>query len=552
MHIPRLWATLDPFIEPGPILGRKVANAGFLDALLAADPFDAYHFFLPAAEECDRQRGVLEKQYPALSRQGKFKFLTRLDLPRSLAASDYAVFHLSDCIISPAWLAAVRNALSRTVFPITAPIHSLSYSNYAREFLLHLWAGTTPRDAVVATSTAGLTAVERFYAGLRRNYGLDETHFPAPELVRIPLGVNPAPYGRLEEPARRAVRDRLGLPAEAVVLLVLGRISPSSKMDLVPLLRAVQRLAAEGIDPAGLCLVVAGWADDGHHGVTDTLTNLAANIGLPLHLVLRPEEKDKRDLLGASDIFVSLADNPQETFGLTILEAMAAALPVVASAYDGYRDTVADGQTGFLVPTLGLADTDPWNVMAPLCYDNHTHLFLAQGQAVDIPATAAALKKLISDPGLRRTMGQAGRRRVEEGFTWHSVVARHLDLWERLAARPVPDRAALARTRHPVAMDYGTLFGSYPTQLLSDTVQLVWSPTGQATYRHQDFPVLYANMERYIRLEAIHTVLFLARSPCPGLVLAARLAAAVPGLDAVAARYHVVWALKQDLLEVVR
>ena len=190
--------------------------------------------------------------------------------------------------------------------------------------------------------------------------------------------------------------------------------------------------------------------------------------------------------------------------------------------------------------------------MAPLCYDNHTHLFLAQGQAVDIPATAAALKKLISDPGLRRTMGQAGRRRVEEGFTWHSVVARHLDLWERLAARPVPDRAALARTRHPVAMDYGTLFGSYPTQLLSDTVQLVWSPTGQATYRHQDFPVLYANMERYIRLEAIHTVLFLARSPCPGLVLAARLAAAVPGLDAVAARYHVVWALKQDLLEVVR
>lgn len=547
-----MWATLDPFIEAGPILGRKVANAGFLDALLAVDPFDAYHFFLPSPGECDRLQQVLEKQCPALSRQGKFKFLTRLDLPRCLSDTDYAVFHLSDCIVSPAWLAAARNALSRAIFPITAPTHSLSYAHYAREFLVHLWAGTTARDAVVATSAAGLTAVKRFYAGLRRNYGLDEARFPAPEVARIPLGVNPALYGRLEGAARIAARERLDLPAEAVVLLVLGRISHSSKMDLLPLLRAVQRLAAEGVDPAGLCLVAAGWADDGHHAVTDTLTNLAANIGLPFRLVLRPDERDKQSLLGASDIFVSLADNPQETFGLTILEAMAAGLPVVASDYDGYRDTVADGRTGFLVPTLGPADSDFWNVMAPLYYDSFTHLFLAQGQAVDVPATAAALKKLIDDPGLRATMGQAGRSRVEKGFSWRSVVERHLALWETLAARPVPDRETLVRTRHPAAMDYGELFGVYPTQRLSDTVQLVWSPTGRAVYHRRDFPVLYADMDRYIRPEAIHTLLFLARSPCPGLALAARLAAAVPELDGFMARYHVVWAVKQDLLEEVR
>ena len=549
MHTPRLWATLDPFIEAGPILGRKVANAGFLDALLAADPFDAYHFFLPSPRECDSQRGLLEKYHPTLFGRGKFKFLTRLDLPRSLAATDYTVFHLSDCIVSPAWLAATRNALSRTIFPITAPIHSLSYAHYAREFLVHLWAGTTPRDAVVATSSAGLTAVTRFYAALRRNYGLSEQAFPAPDLACIPLGVNPAAYGRLEGEARTVARTRLGLPPEAVVLLVLGRISPSSKMDLVPLLRAGQRLAAEGVDPAGLCLVQAGWADDGHQAVTQTLTNLAANIGLPFRLVVRPTEEDKRDLLGCADIFVSLADNPQETFGLSLLEAMAAELPVVASDYDGYRDTVADGRTGFLVPTLGLPDTDLWDVLAPLCYDSFTHLFLAQGQAVDVPATAAALKRLILDPGLRREMGLAGRARLEEGFSWSSVIARHLALWETLAARPVPDRESLARTRHPASMVYGELFGGYPSRVLSDAVRLVWSPTGQAVYRRRDFPVLYADMDRYIRPESIHTLLFLARSPCPGLVLAARLAAASPELDPFSARYHVVWAVKQDLLE---
>ena len=125
---------------------------------------------------------------------------------------------------------------------------------------------------------------------------------------------------------------------------------------------------------------------------------------------------------------------------------------MVASDYDGYRDTVADGRTGFLVPTLGLPDTDLWDVLAPLCYDSFTHLFLAQGQAVDVPATAAALKKLILDPGLRREMGLAGRARLEEGFSWSSVIARHLALWEALAARPVPDRESLARTRHPASM----------------------------------------------------------------------------------------------------
>ena len=563
MHAPRLFGTLDPFLEAGPILGRKVANAGFLDALLAADPFDAYHFFLPSPTEGDAQRRLLEKHYPDLAKRGKFNILTRLDLPRCLSDTAYAVFHLSDCIVSPAWLAAVRNAVSREIFPITAPIHSLSYAHYGREFLAHLWPGTTPRDAVVATSSAGLAAVEAFYASLRRGYGLTPEQFPAPSLVRIPLGVEPGAYGRLEGDARDGARERLGLDPQAVILLVLGRISHSSKMDLVPLLRAIQRLAGSGIDPAGLCLVAAGWPEEGSQAVTDTLSNLAANIGLRLRLVTTHSEPgrgdlpglseaDKRELLGVADIFVSLADNPQETFGLTLLEAMAAGLPVVASDYDGYRDIVADGRTGFLVPSLGLPDTDAWDVLAPLCYDSYTHLFLAQGQAVDVPGTAAAIKALILDPGLRRDMGRAGRLRVEERFSWRSVIARHLALWDELAARPVGDRAALGRTRHPAAMAYGELFAGYPTRQLTDALRLTWSQTGQAVYRRRDFPILYTDMDRFIQVEAIHTLLFLSRSPCPALTLAARLAAAVPGLDLFAARYHVTWAVKQDLLEEVR
>ena len=53
----------------------------------------------------------------------------------------------------------------------------------------------------------------------------------------------------------------------------------------------------------------------------------------------------------AADIFVSLSDDIQETFGLTPVEAMAASLPCVVSDWNGYKDTVADGETGFRIPT---------------------------------------------------------------------------------------------------------------------------------------------------------------------------------------------------------
>ena len=58
--------------------------------------------------------------------------------------------------------------------------------------------------------------------------------------------------------------------------------------------------------------------------------------------------------LAAADLFCSPADNLQETFGLSVLEAMASSLPVVASDWNGYRDLVVHGSTGWLVPCRDL------------------------------------------------------------------------------------------------------------------------------------------------------------------------------------------------------
>ncbi|MBM4441252.1 MAG: glycogen synthase [Candidatus Rokubacteria bacterium] len=88
-----------------------------------------------------------------------------------------------------------------------------------------------------------------------------------------------------------------------------------------------------------------------------------------------------------------------EPFGLINLEAMACETPVVASAVGGIVEVVVDGETGYLVP--------------PAKPDE----------------LATALKRVLDDPGKARAMGKAGRKRVEEKFSWDSVAARTQEVY---------------------------------------------------------------------------------------------------------------------------
>nr|WP_207263852.1 glycosyltransferase family 4 protein [Desulfovibrio sp. Huiquan2017] len=531
-----IWGTLDPFFEGGPVLGRTVANVAFLDELLRTDPFDEYHFFLPGRRALTPLQGHLEKSAPQLLEENRVRLMLREDLPGMLDKTDYHCFHLSDCITSQPFLARMRNALSARIFPITGLIHSLSYAGYPKAFLQHLWPGTTRRDAIVCTSEAGRIAVEGFFGQLRRGFGIGEETHPAPKLARIPLAVDTTAYapggGDADGPLR---------------VLVFGRISHYSKMDLVPVVRALHRLVTDGLDPHTVELVLAGWADPADP-ILDTLTHLAANAGIAMSVTLKPDEARKRELFGKADVFVSVADNPQETFGITLAEAGAFGLPVVASDYDGYRDIVVHGETGFLVPTMGPPSTPEVDLAAPLNFDNHYHLALAQATAVDVPALAEALGRLIRDPGLRRAMGAAGRERIERHFAWPVVIKRYLALWDELWREPV-EAGPLRDIAHPLAPEYGRIFGHYPSRTLEDGTMLVAGRTGEAFYRNRDFPNLYAGLKDAIDLETVRRLVFFARTPVDSATLIRKVSDTAPQREATQVRNHILWALKQDILQ---
>ena len=95
----------------------------------------------------------------------------------------------------------------------------------------------------------------------------------------------------------------------------------------------------------------------------------------------------------------------REGFGVACLEAMAHGRPVVASGVGGLLDLVVNGETGILV--------EPGNVQA----------------------LRAALERLLSDPGLRRRLGDAGRQRAAEHFSWPRVTRKTLDVYARYAGK---------------------------------------------------------------------------------------------------------------------
>ena len=88
-----------------------------------------------------------------------------------------------------------------------------------------------------------------------------------------------------------------------------------------------------------------------------------------------------------------------EPFGIINLEAMACETPVVASAVGGILEVVEDGKTGILVPPARPDDL------------------------------AAALRRVLDDPAMGRAMGRAGRKRVEDKFSWASIAARTQEVY---------------------------------------------------------------------------------------------------------------------------
>lgn len=239
-------------------------------------------------------------------------------------------------------------------------------------------------------------------------YGAD----PA-RLFIIPNGYNPTEFYPVDKALARIV---LGLEPTEPVILQLGRMVPRKGVDNV--VRALGHLRRTYGTVARL-LIVGGESDEPDPQQTPEigrLMQLAETEGVSEWVTFtgRRQRETLRYYYSAADVFVTTPW--YEPFGITPLEAMACGTPVVGSAVGGIKQTVLDGETGFLIPP-----NDP-------------------------PALAAKLAALLYSKKLRTVMSEEAVRHVQENYTWLDVAQQTANLYELILSGQLTPAKLLRRT----------------------------------------------------------------------------------------------------------
>ncbi|HEY3948933.1 glycosyltransferase family 4 protein [Phenylobacterium sp.] len=451
------------------VFGKDVANLELFQAMARHGGYEQIDILssLPASEAHLREALLDDPAAPIR--------ITRSTVLSTQAAQEAgAVLKGQPHLQNLAWLRRITGG-DRS-YSLIGLIHTLAPPAIREGIAACLIAPTHPWDALICTSPSVKDATTAMFEawgdflGERTGGGRP----PMPALPVIPLGVNGPRFAALADrpDARARVRARLGLAEDDVLVLWVGRLSFFEKAYPQSMFAAVQR--AVKLTGQKIAFAMAGWfpsPDRDRDFYAEAARNHAPDVAT--HFLDGNDKTLVGELWAGADIFISLVDNIQETFGITPVEAMAAGLPVVVSDWDGYRFTVRDGEQGFLIPTLGGPPSGQgMNMVMRHLFEMTTYQSyvgeVAQHTAVHVGRAGDAIAELARSPDLRKRMGAAGRERVRTIFNW-PVVARQIaaladELGEVRRAAPDP---VVRQKQDPVRGDPYVAFSGFPTHAWS-------------------------------------------------------------------------------------
>jgi len=459
----------EAYTTSGPkLMGRNAAGESFLRGYLA---YSKTAGFWAQVEKTEHARAFAQ----AVLAAGRSEPVKAVDKNTLAAlAQPGTVYYPGPGIGQHAWQ---RSAYGHGAWSLCGITHTTSSAGAMDALADLIIAPVQPWDAVICTSTAVKNNVERLLQAqvdyLKDRLGI--TRLVLPQMPVIPLGIHTQDFAYTGD-QKAAARAALGVDATTLVVLFMGRLSFHAKAHPLAMYQALEKAAQETGKP--VVLVECGWhANEFIEKAYADAASLACPSVRVVTLDGRKAEERQTAWAGA-DVFCSLSDNIQETFGIVPIEAMAAGIPVVVADWDGYKDTVRDGVDGFRIPTLmpqaGLgSDLALRHALEIDTYDMYCG-HACSLVAVDIQAAALAFSRLFASPELCRRMGEAGRQRARETYDWATIILQYEALWAQLGDIRQTQAKDLKPLTHPwpARMDPFHAFASYPTQLLTPQTML--------------------------------------------------------------------------------
>ena len=376
-------------------------------------------------------------------------------------------------------MAQHRNRLGPSSYSIFGVTHTLSSAGAMDQISDLILPPFQPWDALICTSSAALKVVDHLQDEARTWWAkaTGASRFNPIVKAVIPLGVNAPDFA--PAPGRRAaLRASMGLSDDDVCFLFSGRMTFHAKANPVAFYQAIE-IASQRLNKKLVCIEAGVYPNDWAQKAFDGARNLFAPSAR--FIAVDGGDQDAYDgAWAAADVFVSLSDNVQETFGITPLEAMAAGLPVIVSDWNGYKDTVRDGVDGFRIPVImpSAGTGDDLALRHEQDVDNYDYYIgrVSMATVIDVAILAERMCELAQNQSLRHSLGQAGQKRVATEFDWPIILDQYTQLVDELARLRTSATVSPSHFQQPNRPDPFALFAHYPTATLSGAMRVTTNP----------------------------------------------------------------------------
>jgi len=457
------------------IMGRQAAGWSFLKGIIKDRP-DRVSAFI---KNVDQRNSFIEKVKSVIAPDHQMD-IDFIYYPEPYKSEEYGGIFIPGPGISE--FCSKRSYHGHDKYSVVGITHTTASHKVMDGLSSIVTSDIMPWDAIICTSDCVLDTVNKVIEDRfeKLNSKLSIKNPVYPQLPVIPLGTDKDEFEYTDKYKKQS-RKSLGIKDNDIVIVYVGRLSFHAKAHHLPMYLALENCSKELKSNEKIHIIQTGWF------ANDFVKNAFVDEGkricpsVEFHFLDGKDQNNKHITLSSGDIFISLSDNIQETFGLTPIEGMAAGLPVLVSDWNGYKSTVRQNIDGFRVNTIALdsgygEDLAYDHMMNKINYDHYIGMSV-QRVALNISDCIEKLSILIKDKDKRKKFGKAGKQRIKDTYDWPIILKKYKNLANELDSIRLEESKNYKDFCLPSLpsnrMDPFEVFSSYATEKLKRDHRLI-------------------------------------------------------------------------------